>query len=183
MQNTYRSIIILLQLDSLFRSKNKTQSDATFAVFLVLTRGAMRVASHLHVAVDVRIRRNFRVEAHLLSTLRRGDLGRRAVLAVVVRAEQAVDFELAFGRNVPQISVQGSRSDSRTQPSAVLRVFQGLKHRVPRCVREPLAGDGAVQTPFHQYHLFSYPLHHQNALRRRGRRRRKDGVEDGRGAE
>lgn len=100
----------------------------------MLTRGAMRVASHLHITVDVRIRGNFGIKAHFLPALGRGNLRRRAVLAVVVRDEEAVDFKFAFAGDVAQISMQGSRSYSRAQSSAVLRVLQGLQHRISRRV-------------------------------------------------
>lgn len=126
----------------------------------MLARGAVRRAAHLHIAVDVGIWRNFGVNAHLLSVFRRSNVHRRRVVAAVVCAEKAVNLEFAFARDVPQIAMEGSRSYSRAKPSAVLGIFQGLQHRVPRRVCEPLPRHGAVQTSLHQYHLFSYPLHH-----------------------
>ena len=134
--------------------------NLTFVVFLVLARGAMRGASHLHITVDIWIWRNFGVKAHFLPALWRGNLRRRGVFAAVVRAEKTVNFEFAFRRDVPKISMEGSRSYSRAEPSAVLRVFQGLQHWISRRVCEPLPCDGTVQTSLHLYHLFSYPLHH-----------------------
>ena len=132
----------------------------------MLTRGAVRGAPHLHVAVNVRVLRDLRIQAHLLPALRGAEVGRGAVLVVVVRSEQAVHLELAaFAGRVSVASVQrGGGEDPRAEAPAVLGVLQGLQHRVARRVREPLPRrDGTVQTPLHQDHLFSYPLHHEAA--------------------
>lgn len=132
----------------------------TFVVFFVLARGAVGRTSHLHVAVDVGFLRNFGIKTHFLPAFRRRDVRPGVVVAAVVRAEEAVDLELALRRDVPEAPVQGSGSYSRAQPPAVLRVLQGLQDRVPRRVCEPLPGHRTVQTSLHQYHLLSYPLHH-----------------------
>lgn len=133
----------------------------------MLAGGAVRRASHLHIAINVGFLRNFGVKAHFLPAFRRGDLHRRAVLAVMVRAKKTVNFKFAFSRDVRKISVQRSRSYSRAESSAMLRVLQGLQDGISRRVCEPLPCDGTVQTPLHQYHLFSYPLHHQERKKKR----------------
>ena len=98
----------------------------------MLARGAMRGAPHLHIAVNVGVLRDFRVQTHLLSVLRGGNVRRGAVLVVVVRSEQTVDLELAaFAGNVRVASMERGGGDARAQTSSVLGVFQGLEHRVP----------------------------------------------------
>lgn len=48
-------------------NNNNNNSSDTFVVLLMLARGAVRGAAHLHIAVNVGIRRNFGVNAHFLS--------------------------------------------------------------------------------------------------------------------